>query len=137
MSVYIWIIIGFLIIIFLGLSKSKYKLRSVVEDFEAKLESTGANEFSQFGRGEVERELYGDGSAELKIQFSSSNLPDGSIVSLMIDGVHAGDFEVSNGRDYQRIDSQSGRTVPSVKTGDTADVIYDDITILSGIFYPD
>jgi len=92
------------------------------------------NDFARSGRGEVERELYADGNAELKLQFSRTNLPEGAIVSLLINGRKTGDFQVSKGRVYKKINTQSGQTGPSVKAGDTAEVIYNGTAILSGTF---
>ena len=66
------IAVAVFIIVFFAVIKSKIKFRRVLEDFEAELYPTNANEFSQAGRGEVERELYGDGSAELKLRFRGS-----------------------------------------------------------------
>jgi len=125
--------VAFFYIIF-GLLKSKVKFRSVIEDFEAELGPTNLNDFARSGRGEVERELYADGNAELKLQFSRKNLPEGAIVSLLINGTKTGDFQVSKGRVYKKINTQSGQTVPSVKAGDTAEVIYNGTAILSGTF---
>ena len=66
------------------------------------------NDFSRSGIGEVERELYVDGSAELNLQFSRNNLPDWSTVALLINGTITGDFQVSEGRVYEKVKTQSG-----------------------------
>ena len=125
------------IIIFLSVIKSKIKVRRVLEDFEAELNPTNFNEFSHAGRGEVERELFGDGSAELKLRFRGTNLPEGSMVTLVINGSKIDDFQVSEGRVYEKIGTKSGQTVPSVKEGDTAEVIFEGTAVLSGTFYSD
>jgi len=125
------------IIIFISVFKSKIKIKRIVEDFEAKLKPTNINQFAQSGHGEVERELYGDGNAALKFYFSGTNLPEGSTVSLLINGFKIGDFLVSEGRVYEKIETKSGLTVPSVKTGDNVEVTYDESPVLSGTFYQD
>ena len=131
------IAVAVFIIVFFAVIKSKIKFRRVLEDFEAELYPTNANEFSQAGRGEVERELYGDGSAELKLRFRGTNLPEGSTVTLVINGTKIDDFQVSEGRVYEKIETRSGRTVPSVKSGDSVEVIFEGTVVLSGTFYRD
>lgn len=111
--------------------------RRITEDFEAKLAPTNANEFSRSGRGEVERELYSDGNAELKLQFSGTNIPEGSSVKLLINGDYVKDFLVNKGRVYEKINSKTGVTVPIVKAGDIVEVIFNEEVILSGTFYLD
>lgn len=111
--------------------------KRIKEDFEAKLIPTNENEFAKSGRGEVERELYSDGNAELKLQFSGTNIPDGSSVNLHINGNIVKDYKVNKGRVYEKINTKSGATVPTVKAGDEAEVIYNGQTVLSGTFYPD
>lgn len=133
----IWIIIAVAVFIIFGFLKSKSKIRRIVEDFEADLYPTMLNEFSQSGKGEIERELYEDGSSELKVQFSRTNIPDGDSVSLLINGTKTGDFEVSGGRVYKKINSQSGQNVPQIKAGDTANIEYNGTIILTGTFQLD
>ncbi len=94
--------------IIFGLLKSKANFRHIVEDFEADLNPIKLNEFAQSRKGEVERELYADGSAELNLQFSRNNLPDWSTVALLINGTITGDFQVSEGRVYEKVNTQSG-----------------------------
>ena len=137
MSTTVWIIIIAVVFIMFGMLKSKAKFRRVVEDFEADLRPTLINDFSQTGKGEIERELYEDGSSELKVQFSRTNIPDGDSVQLLINGSKTGDFQVSKGRVYQKVNTQSGQTVPSIKAGDTAEIEYNGTVILSGTFYLD
>ena len=137
MSTTLWIIIIAAVFLMFGIMKSKAKFRRIVEDFEADLRPTLLNEYSQTGKGEVERELYADGTSELKLQFSRTNIPDGANVSLLINGTKTGDFQVSKGRVYKKINTQSGQTVPPVKAGDTAEVEYEGTVILSGTFYLD
>lgn len=137
MSTTIWIILIFIVFIVFGFLKSKTKFRRIVEDFEADLFPTNLNDFARAGKGEVERELYADGNSELKLQFNRTNLPEGATVSLIINGTKTGDFEVSKGRVYKKINTQSGQTVPNVKEGDMAEVEHDGTVILSGTFYLD
>ena len=137
MSTTVWIILIVAVFLIYGFLKSKAKFRRIVEDFEADLLPTNLNDFARTGKGEVERELYADGSSELKLQFSRTNLPEGATVSLLINGTKSGDFQVSKGRVYEKVNTQSGQTVPSVKAGDTAEVEYNGTIILSGSFYLD
>jgi len=137
MSTTVWFILIVAVFIIFGLLKSKAKFKRIVEDFEAKLTPTNSDDYSRSGRGEVERELFADGSAELKVQFSRTNLPEGATVSLLINGTKSGDFQVSKGRVYEKVNTQSGQTVPSVKSGDTAEIEYNGTVILSGSFYLD
>ena len=129
--------IAVFIIIFISIIKSKMKFRGIVEDFEADLDPTNLNEYSKSGRGEVERELYSDGNASLKLRFSGTLLPEGSMVTLVINGYKIDEFQVFEGRVYQKIETSSGRTIPSVKAGDSVEVIFDDTAILTGTFYQD
>ena len=134
---FIFIISVLIIIIVLAIFKSKIRVRNIVEDFEATLKPTHLNEYSQAGRGKIERELYGDGNAGLKIKFSGTVLPEGSTVSLIINRTKIGDFQVFEGRVYEKIETRSGLTVPSVKAGDEVEILYDGTTVLSGTFQVD
>lgn len=133
------LIISVIVFIFIILAffRSKIKVRSIVDDFEADLNPTNLNEYAQSGRGEVERELFSDGNAELKLRFSGTNLPEGCTVTLVINGSKIGDFQVFEGRVNEKIETRSGRTVPSVKAGDTVEVLYGSTAVLSGTFYHD
>ena len=113
------------------------KGRRIVEDYEAKLGPTNANEYAKLGRGEVERELFGDGNIELEIKFNGTNIPDGSLVTLIINGSRIEDFKVRRGSVYEKINSKSGATIPPVKAGDTAEIMFDGTSILAGTFYLD
>ena len=137
MSTTLWIILAVAVFIIFGFFRSKAKFRRIVEDFEADLHPTMLNEFSQSGKGEIERELYADGSSELKVQFSRTNIPDGASVELLINGTKTGDFEVFGGRVYKKVDTLSGQSVPNVRSGDKAEIQYNGTVILSGTFYPD
>ena len=134
---FIFIISVLIIIIVLAIFKSKFRVRSIVEDFEATLKPTHLDDFSQSGRGKVERELYGDGNAELKIKFSGTVLPEGSTVSLIINSTKISDFQVFEGRVYEKIETRSGVTVPSVKAGDEVQIMYEGTAVLSGTFQID
>ena len=111
--------------------------RKIVEDYEAKLGPTNANDFARTGRGEVERELFSDGDAELELKFNGTNIPDGSLVTLLINGSKVEDFEVRRGAVYEKINSKSGATVPPINAGDTAEIVFDGTPILAGTFYLD
>jgi len=52
-------------LIIFGLLKSKANFSRIAEDFKADLPPTNMNDFARSGIGEVERELYVDGGAEL------------------------------------------------------------------------
>ncbi len=130
-----WIIIAVVAIAIISFMFKETK--RITEDFEAKLAPTNANEFARAGRGEVERELYSDGNAELKLAFSRTNIPDGSMVKLLINGDFVKDYQVNDGRVYEKINTKSGMNVPSVKVGDKAEVIYNDTPVLYGEFYLD
>ena len=131
----IGIIIALIVISIIALMAKGGK--KIIEGYEAKLSPTNANDFAISGGGEVERELYGDGNAELKLQFTGTKIPDGSIVSLIINGSKVGDFQVSRGAVYEKIKTQTGATVHSVKAGDTVEVVFDGTSVLSGTFYLD
>ncbi len=137
MSTAKWIILIVGAFLLFGLLRSKAKFRRVVEDFEADLLPTNLNDFARAGKGEIEREVYADGSSELKVQFSRTNLPEGATVSLLINGIKTGDFQVSKGRVYKKVNTQPGQAAPFVKAGDTAEIEYNGTVILSGTFYLD
>lgn len=137
MSTTTWVILLVAVFFLFGFLKSKAKFRKIVEDFEADLLLTNLNEYSRTGSGEVERDLYAHGSSELKLQFSRTNLPEGANVYLLISGIKTGDFVVSGGRVYKKVNTVSGETVQSLKAGDIAEIEYEGTVILSGTFYPD
>ena len=129
--------IAVFIVVFIAVLRSKVKFRGIIEDFEAELDPTNLNDYARSGRGEVERELYSDGNAALKLRFSGTLLPEGSTVSLVINGYKIDDFQVFEGRVYEKIETSSGRTIPSVKTGDRVEVLFENTAILAGTFYQD
>ena len=131
---FIFIISVLIIIIILAIFKSKFRVRNIIEDYEATLKPTHLDDYSQSGRGKVERKLYVDGNAELKINFSGTLLPEGSTVSLTINRTKIGDFQVFEGRVYEKIETRSGFTVPSVKAGDEVQIMYEGTAVLTGTF---
>lgn len=135
-TILIVLLVALFLIIFVVL-KLKAKVKTIVEDYEAKLEPTNANSYATSGGGKIERELYGDGNAELDLKFRATQIPNGSTVSLVINSQKIGDIQTYKGGGFFKIETITGATVPQVRVGDRVEVVFENEPILSGVFYKD
>jgi hypothetical protein len=72
--------------------------------------------------------------AELDVFVNSINLPNGTILSVSIDGTAIGNITLQNHCGVLRRSNENGGTVPTITSGSTVTVKNGDTTVVSGVF---
>ncbi len=111
-------------------------LRTIIEDYEAKLLPVGASGTGSGARGKAEWEKYGNGEEELKISIRNVNFPDETLFDVQLRNFTVGRIVLKRGHGALRIQSKN-ETVPHVKEGDSITVAMNGTVILLGTFVPD
>lgn len=111
--------------------------RRVLQEFEADLYKVPPPRFFRIEKGELERKSYSDGEERLEIGFFGVKAPDGSSVSVVIDGKAVCEIPISNGRGKLVLSSREGHQVPSVNAGYVAEIHYGGRPVLRGVFKHD
>ena len=111
--------------------------RRIIEEYEAELYKVPMPRLFRNEMGELERKTYADGEELLEIVFRGAKVPDGSAVSVVIDGKHVCDVEVRRGRGRLELSSLHGHEIPRVGSGDIAEIQFDGQSLLRGTFRPD
>ena len=87
--------------------------------------------------GEIETKKYDDGGKQIEIEVHGVNVPDGSAVSAVIDGVTVHEFRVDRGHARLFLSTAQGNTVPEVRNGSVAEIQFSGEVLLQGTFRPD
>ncbi len=111
-------------------------IRTIVEDYEAKLLPVGASGTGSGARGKAEWERYGNGEVELKIRIHNVNFPDETLLDVQLRSFIIGRIVLKSRRGVLRIQSRS-ETVPHAKESDSITIVLNGTVILQGIFVPD
>jgi len=111
--------------------------RRVVEEFEADLFKVPMPRFFRVEKGELERKTYADGEERLEIRFGGIDVPDGSSVTMVIEGRTVCEIETSRGRGRLELSSQRGHDVPAVGPGDIVEIQFQGQPLLRGKFKRD
>ena len=89
-------------------------------------------------RGEIDYELYQDGSARMKIGLKDAPVPTGtSRATVFINDAAVADLDIAGGSGYLRLDSARGDAVPAVNVDDIAEVRAGGRVVCSGKFHRD
>ena len=86
-------------------------------------------------KGEAELDTFADGSRKFKAEAEDVNLPDGTILNVLVDGNKVGTLTLLNHRGELELKTRDGQTVPMINPGAKITII--DSTgaaILSGTF---
>lgn len=110
-----------------------FRVRSVLQEFEAQIRATGREHPKARGKSEWKR--YGDQSERLKITAFGVDLPDGTPLEITVDGLTIGEM-VLRGKDarYER-ESEKGEHVPRVEKGQVIEIKVRGQVILAGQYY--
>jgi hypothetical protein len=119
--------------------------RREVEEYEADLyevrEPTLLSKllglFLQTKHGELETKTYDNGEKEMEIKLHGVNVPDGSTVSAVVDGIAIRELRVSRGYVRLFLATAQGDTVPNVRSGSITEIRYQGVVLLQGTFRPD
>lgn len=112
-----------------------------IEEYEANLypvqKTWWARLFLRSKGGEIEVKRYDDGERRMEIDLQGVKCPDGTRVSLVIDGRPEREVEVRRGFARERLSSNNGEAIPEVSAGSTVEVRYAGEVLLEGTFRPD
>lgn len=110
------------------------RIRSVLQEFEAKLEPTSVLHGAGL-RGKAEWKLYADGTRRGKVSLSRLDLADGTVLDLLVDGCRIAELVVEGNLARYRRESERGELVPSVGVDQVVQVLHAGQVILEGRFY--
>lgn len=110
------------------------RIRNVLQEFEAKLEADPSSPFSN-ARGKAEWKTYENGTRQCKVSVSRLNLPDDSVLELILAGRRIARLIVQGGVARYKQESEVGEVVPAVVLNQVLQVIYNNGVILEGQFY--
>jgi len=116
--------------------------RRKIEEYEADLYRNQTVKFLGFSfqsrarSGEIEVKKYDNGENRLEIKLFGVEVPDGSAVSVVVDGKPVCDVEVRQGSGRVQLHVQ-GEAVAAVRNGSAAEIRYMGQVLLQGTFRPD
>lgn len=133
--------IGGLVLLFLVIvaaARGKVRVNSrEVSDLEARLRPIAGAPPAVRASGKAEREEWDDGSAEFEAHVSGLDLPDGTEIEFVVDGVTLGRAVTTGGRARLEYDSRDGDDVPPVADGQRLVIRHAGTDLLEGAFRPD
>lgn len=112
-------------------------VRTIVEDYEAKLVPADPPRGGEEARGKAEWERYGNEEEELSVRIRKVDLPDGTSLDVFLSGGLVGRITLKGGRGWLKIESRKGEGVPRATEGNTLAVCLESATVLEGTFVPD
>ncbi|HSM09803.1 MAG TPA: hypothetical protein VLA33_12430 [Gemmatimonadota bacterium] len=133
--------IGGLALIFLVLvaaARGKVRVNArEVSDLEARLRPIAGAAAAPRAAGSAEREEWDDGSAEFEAHVRGLDLPDGTEIEFVVEGVTIGRAVLTGGRARLEYDSRDGDDVPPVADGQRLVIRHGGTDLLEGSFRPD
>jgi hypothetical protein len=116
--------------------------RRKIEEYEADLYPVPEPSFFllrlfRTPKGELELKTYEDGERRLEVELHGVGVPDGSVVSVVIDGQETCQVRIDRGRGRLERNTGRGEMVPQVKTGSVGEIRHNNEPILRGEFEPD
>lgn len=87
--------------------------------------------------GEMEITEYDDGEKAMEIEFHGVSVPEGVIVSAVVDGTAICQIEVNRGHGRFLLRTARGETIPNVSSGSVAEIHYLGQALLEGTFETD
>lgn len=127
-----------LVVVIFSAARGKVRINArEVSDLEARLRPAADAVVAVRASGKAEREEWDDGSAEFEAYVRGLDLPDGSEIEFVVDGVVVGRVPTRGGKarlDYQ---SREGDDVPPIAEGQRLAVRHQGADLLEGSFRPD
>lgn len=112
------------------------RLRTVRQELEARLKPVSSSSFKG-AKAKAEWTTFGDGSMECRVNLFHVELPDRSIVQILVDGKAVGEMNVAAKTARFQRESEKGESVVEVKEGQVIQIAYQGTVLLEGSFYPD
>lgn len=109
------------------------RFRSVIEEFEVKLQASTAEASAARGKGEWK--VYEDGSRQCKVSVNNLKLPEGTQLQVTVNGRVITTLTVERGSARFRRETEKGELVPHVRANEVLRVLLEDRAILEGSFY--
>jgi hypothetical protein len=109
------------------------RFRSVLEEFEVKLQSSTAEASAARGKGEWK--VYEDGSRQCKVSINNLKLPEGTQLQLSVNGRVIATLTAERGSARFRRETENGELVPYVRANEVLQILLDGKVILEGSFY--
>jgi hypothetical protein len=110
------------------------RFRSVLQEFEAILEPVPGGRHAG-ARGKAEWKTYGDGTRRSKLTVSRLDLPDGTVLDLLVNQQRQARVTLEGGTARFRRETEHGEDVSTVESGDILQVVHGGQVILAGRFY--
>lgn len=127
-----------LALVIIGAARGKVRVNArEVSDLEARLRPIAGAAAATRATGNAEREEWDDGSAEFEAHVRGLDLPDGTEIEFVVEGVSVGRAVLTGGRARLEYDSRDGDDVPPVADGQRIVVRQAGTDLLEGAFRPD
>jgi hypothetical protein len=110
------------------------RIRNVHQEYEAKLEPTATSPYPA-ARGKAEWKVYGDGTRQAKVQVSRLDMPDGTVLELLVENRRIALLTIQGGMARYKREAERGEGVPPVELDQVLQVIHHGQVILAGRFY--
>ncbi|MBC7877597.1 MAG: hypothetical protein H7Y59_10540 [Anaerolineales bacterium] len=110
------------------------RIRNVLQEYEAKLEPPPESPFPS-SRAKAEWKVYENGTRQCKVSVSKLDLPDGTILELILEDRRIAKLTVQNSIARYKQESELGQIVPVVGVNQILQVMYDGKVILAGRLY--
>lgn len=107
-----------------------FRARGVARELEARLAAPSGGGAC----GKAERKWYSDGTGRLKVRVRDLDLPDGTEVSLSVNGHVVAVTTVRSGKLDLDTESENASTVPEAAPGETLAIVYGGEILSSGTF---
>lgn len=130
--------LALLLLVIVAASRGKVRINMrEISELEARLGPVAGVSAAARASGKAEREEWDDGSAEFEAHVHGLDLPDGSEIEFVVDGVTLGRVATTGGRSRLEYDSRNGDDVPPVADGQRLLVRHAGTDLLEGAFRPD
>lgn len=87
--------------------------------------------------GEMEVKKFDNGEKEMEVELYGLGVPDGAVVSVVIDAAATCEIRINRGRGRLFVGAAQEGTIPEVSAGSAAEIQYLGEALLKGTFEPD
>ncbi|MFW6088824.1 MAG: hypothetical protein ACODAB_03660 [Gemmatimonadota bacterium] len=130
--------LALLVLVVVAAARGKVRINArEVSDLEARLRPIAGAPAAARAAGNAEREEWDDGSAEFEAHVRGLDLPDGTDIEFIVEGVTIGRAVLTGGRARLECDSRDGDDVPPIADGQRLVVRHAGTDLLEGAFRPD